>query len=250
MSDVFKNDFKKIDENSKKYIKNIQNGIDINENFNNLLIEFKPIMNKIIKKVKHNGNIDGDDLEQEAMIVLWKCCETYDFNTGAMFYAYYYNCVFRELNNYVDEFQAPYSVNKHEKRRMQELKAFARSYYDEYKKYPGVKEYVESGFDESIAKRCYSFFANIFNDCCLENKILKNESLDIENDYLDKELVGILLREIEKLNEKCKQIIKMRYFDELTYREIGIRMNISPTTVRKYEKKALSILKKRLSKFI
>jgi RNA polymerase sigma-70 factor (family 1) len=62
--------------------------------------------------------------------------------------------------------------------------------------------------------------------------------LDEEN-----ELIVLLHNEIEKLPPKCRIIFKLNRFEQLKYREIAIKLNISERTVENHIGNALKLLR-------
>lgn len=240
--------FKEINDAAIVYVKNIQNDIKPEESYNLLVAAFQPIINKIVKSVKHNGNIDRDDLVQEAEITLWKCCSKYDFNSTASFYTYFYNCCWNALNAHAYKFQTAITMNKHEKERTKVMREFAKSYYDLHGRYPTLEEYVDCGFSERLARR-YIDYINNMNGACVVVDENNADSGSIELDYENKEMIEALMGAVNALEERYQQIIKMRYFEKMTYKQISEKMNIGSTTVQTHEKKAIEILKARLVSF-
>lgn len=62
----------------------------------------------------------------------------------------------------------------------------------------------------------------------------------------EKELVRIIEREISLLPEKMRIVFEMSRNDELSYREIAEKLNISENTVKKQAQRAIKILKLRI----
>ena len=114
-------DFKEINKIAVEYVRNIQDGVRTEDNFNLLLKAFEPVIANLVKSVKHSQYIDVEDLKQEASICLWQCCEKYNFNKKASFYAFFYGCAFNSLTQYVYQHQTPIMLNKHEKERTKAL---------------------------------------------------------------------------------------------------------------------------------
>ncbi|SCY13277.1 FliA/WhiG family RNA polymerase sigma factor [Alkaliphilus peptidifermentans] len=67
-----------------------------------------------------------------------------------------------------------------------------------------------------------------------------------ENIVCGDEIKEILKDTIEQLPERERQVISLYYYDELTYREIGVVLNISESRVSQLHSKAISRLKGKL----
>lgn len=240
--------FKDINKMTIAYVKNIRYGVDIEHNFNLLAAAYQPVINKIIKGINHNGNIDIDDLRQEANISLWKCCNKYDFESSASFYTYFYGCCLNSLREHVYKFQTAITMNKHEKERTKVMREFSKVHYDLHGRYPTLEEYVDCGFSERLARR-YIDYVNNMNGTCVLLDECQEDPCSIECEYENKEVIEALMSGIDGLEERYKQIIKMRYFEKMTYKQIAEKMHIGSTTAQTYEKKAIELLKERLASF-
>lgn len=115
------------------------------------------------------------------------------------------------------------------------------------------------------------FFTSIQNQCLkyLEHlKVLKKYRVYAENrlkqiqfmnsisgDYplanlISQEIVEEIEASIDNLPDKCKEIFKLSRFENLSYEEISVRLNISINTVRKQMSRALEKLRISLSKYL
>jgi RNA polymerase sigma factor (sigma-70 family) len=66
------------------------------------------------------------------------------------------------------------------------------------------------------------------------SEFLHTDWTNPEKDYIRKESEEILENAISKLNGKAKEVLNMRYYDNLTYQEIADRMSINIGTVKHY----------------
>jgi RNA polymerase sigma-70 factor (ECF subfamily) len=84
------------------------------------------------------------------------------------------------------------------------------------------------------------------------NQLLLNERgtmADEENRLLEnKEQLQIIQRQIEKLPPKCREVFKLSRQENLTYKSIAQRLNISEHTVDQHIRKALGILRSTLER--
>ncbi|RMF32135.1 MAG: RNA polymerase sigma-70 factor [Bacteroidetes bacterium] len=68
----------------------------------------------------------------------------------------------------------------------------------------------------------------------------------VEQDYLLTEMQERILTAIESLPPRCRLVFRLSRFEELSYREIAERLDISVKTVENQMGKALKILRERL----
>lgn len=67
---------------------------------------------------------------------------------------------------------------------------------------------------------------------------------DTANDQLDGMLLYRLNEELEKLPARSKQVIRMLYFDKLSYREVSQELDLAEKSVANMRKYALDLLRK------
>ena len=61
---------------------------------------------------------------------------------------------------------------------------------------------------------------------------VKAESLDPEENFMKKQKVELLREIVDKLKPKYKELIEMRYYEELSYEEISEKLNLPIGTVK------------------
>lgn len=78
-------------------------------------------------------------------------------------------------------------------------------------------------------------------------------SSDVSYETLQKldenEMMLLILAEIAKLPPKMREVFQLSRLENLTHREIAIKMGISETTVKKHVQNALGILRENLNKY-
>lgn len=90
----------------------------------------------------------------------------------------------------------------------------------------------------SLEEKLYDGSSNQFSD--LENK-------SPEDIVCNDEMFTLLRNNIDLLPDREKEVISLYYYDELTYKEIGVVLGISESRVSQLHSKAISRLKSKLS---
>lgn len=74
--------------------------------------------------------------------------------------------------------------------------------------------------------------------------------LATDRQFSEKALLEELKKQTEKLPERRREIFEMSRFDQLSHKEIGDKLNISPKTVENHINHALKSIRPRLEKII
>ena len=115
-----------------------------------------------------------------------------------------------------------------------------------------VYDNLES-FDEakaSISTWIYTIARNTLTDYYRTRKVHEEipidfeDSYSIEEDVCNREMLENLADALEKLDERSRHIVIMRYYSGLTMKKIAERMNISYSYVQLLHNKALKDMKK------
>jgi len=111
-----------------------------------------------------------------------------------------------------------------------------------------VKAYLYT----SVRNRCLNYIRDHknFRSYLLDVEIEDTE-LVIENQSMTQAETQVKIQQaIEKLPEKCRKVFELSRFDELKYKEIAEKLDISIKTVEAQVSKALKILREELKELI
>jgi len=113
-------------------------------------------------------------------------------------------------------------------------------------------------FEQSLSAYLYAAIRNrIINR--ISHRQVENKYIDSLRDFIDRdtymadyrlrerEIKRIVEREISSLPAKMKEIFELSRNDYLSYKQIAVKLQLSEHTVRTHVKKALRILKPKLS---
>lgn len=64
------------------------------------------------------------------------------------------------------------------------------------------------------------------------SKSIKSQNLDPEQNIIKKQKVELLRDVVEKLKPRYRELVKMRYYDELSYEEIAAKLDLPVGTVK------------------
>ena len=83
------------------------------------------------------------------------------------------------------------------------------------------------------------------NDSTLPFELV-DTNVDLENDYINNEVRSAVFQEINKLDDKLREIIILKFFDNMTYDEISKITKIPDRTIRFKLKKAFDKISNKL----
>lgn len=98
--------------------------------------------------------------------------------------------------------------------------------------------------------------SHTFNVMCLDEVLVDRMKSDEflvshedtpEEAVENKEMINLLAKYIDTLNEKERQVIALYYYEELTLKEIGLTLGVTESRVSQIHSKAMMTLKTRLS---
>lgn len=117
-----------------------------------------------------------------------------------------------------------------------------------YKAYKSIKNLKEPKyFNTWVMRIAINISTDFYNK---KSKIIYMEQEDVlekmEVHHDDKDERIFLMESLDKLPDKYKKVIVLKYFDDLTFKEIGEILDIPESTVKTNLYKGISILKKDL----
>ncbi len=218
--------------------------------------EYIPMVTKIARDLKINlpYNVEIDDLIQEGVIALLQAAEKYDPRYGATFKTFAYTRVKGAMIDYLRKLDyLPKNVR-------QDIKKFDRellNFYEQNKRLPTYEEMSEIlGIDVEEVEEIYRELA-LKQSLNLDQYLFESDensygSIDIKSEENVKEnawksiLHEQLVEAINKLDEKEKIILSMRFEYELSLKEIAEVLGVTESRVSQILGVILSKLRKML----
>lgn len=234
-------------EELNELIRKAQNGCEISKE---LAIEtnLRLVLN-IAHKFKGKESM-LDDLFQVGTIGLIKSLERFEIEKGYHFSTYASYLIYGEMKKYLRDYN-PVKISRNIKENGYKIKKFINEYYNEFYKEPTVKEIsnklklnekeVIVAF-ESLNE--IEYLSKMKTDNNGQETKSVEDKIKAENSQIDKWIEKENLKQaFDILNEKEKEIIILRYFEEKTQQEIGIEFGISQAHISRLERNALKKMK-------
>lgn len=202
----------------------------------------------LVNRYRVSKKEEKEDLNQVALIGLLKAIENFDFNYEVSFSTYAVPIILGEIKKHFRD-SSLLKVSRNLKDLRYQIEKEKENYLQEYGKEITLDE-LEKKFNMNRYDLILALESNI-SPLSLEKEYEneKDSGLSLESIISDKKedhLLDLLtLNEaIETLSEKEKMLIHLRYYGELSQKEIAIKFNVSQVQISRLEKQIIDKLKK------
>ena len=206
-----------------------------------------PLIKSIVKRYL-NKQIEYDDLMQLGTLGFVKALSNFKPEFGVRFSTYAVPMIAGEIKRFIRD-NGAIKVSRSVKAKNQKINKFIEEYRQNKQKEPLISEiaqYMEIDEQDVVfimdsSKYPVSIYAETDEDgLTLADKLCSKENND---DYIEK----LVLREIiDKLDERDKKIIILRYYRDKTQSEIAKELGVSQVQISRLEAKLLERMKKEL----
>lgn len=243
---------------NEELVDQIQKGINESSNIELLYNQNIGFICKVVKKYRYAymsdynsiSIIEMDNLIHEAYFGLIEATKRYTSNHGTLFLTYATHWISQAVRRFLENSGQVIRVPVH---RQQEIYKYnqATSYYlRHYNRMPSIHEYticvglpvhgIEQlekymfrgtiqSIDENISESYNSALCNTLScEINIEDDIVER----VVQEQIKEELWDIVAQVLK--DEKKLQIIKWRFIDEITIREIGTRVNLSTSAIERH----------------
>ena len=228
-------------------IKRAQNGDELAKE--SLVNENSPLIKSVVRWFRNKG-VENDDLYQLGCMGFLKAINNFDCSYNVKFSTYVVPMIVGEIKRFMRD-DGAVKVSRAIKSLNIKINKFINVYRAEKGKSPTILE-ISKEFNISeqevvmamdSAKMPVSLYTP-FDDEDEEGLTFIDRYDSQENeDFVDRFTLKDI---IEKLEERDKQIILMRYFQDKTQSEIAQRLGVSQVQVSRLENKILENIKKKL----
>ena len=201
----------------------------------------------VIKKFNNRGE-NLDDLFQVGAMGLIKAIDNFDFSHGVKFSTYAVPMIIGEIRRYLRD-NSKIRVSRSMKDIAYKALQFKEKYISEHMKEPTIEEIAKGINVETIdivialeaIQEPVSIFTPIFNNG--GDEIYLVDQIPDDSMSEEKRLNKMIIEEgIARLNDRLRNIIYDRYYDNKTQIEIAEELGISQAQVSRLEKSALKII--------
>lgn len=215
------------------------------------IVELHLYIAEIIARRFSGRGVDYDDLYQVAALALFKAIDRFDVSKGIKFVSFVTPSMVGEVKNYFRDrsrairlprrgMQLAQDVRRARAALEQELGRSPR--VDELADYLGISEdAVLEGIEMGGAANMSSLDAQIGED--EDDSPLSKFVGMSEQGFSDFERNDMISRALSHLDKRQRDVIRYRFFENLSQRDVAQRMDISQMTVSRIERQALAILR-------
>ena len=236
------------DKSTIEYIRQAKTG---DASAKEMLIEHNVSLVKCIVKRYLGKGVDYDDLFQIACMGLLKAISGFDERFGVKFSTYAVPMIAGEIKRFMRD-DGSVKVSRAMKQTAKEMNLFVEEYSIKNGKQPSVATIAEKfGLDEAetvfvmgSSKMPVSLYGGAdYKDGKQRELIETLPAQDNQEEWLDKML---LHGAIERLPEREKKIIVLRYFRDMTQSEVAEQIGVSQVQVSRIENKIIKEFREKL----
>jgi len=217
-----------------------------------ILKQYENLINSLAARFARGG-VAMDDLAQVASIGLIHALERFDNERGVKFVTYAVSTMVGEIKHYFRDHTWGLKVPRHLQEIATNLPRVEEELYCRLRRSPTIAELAERfrAREEDILEAME--LAHAYQPQSLDARIEfeSGDSTDRVQDLMgttDDRLEAVvehapLMAALDTLDERKRQIVKLRYFDEWSQSEVGREMGISQMHVSRLERQALTELR-------
>ncbi|MBO5046726.1 MAG: sigma-70 family RNA polymerase sigma factor [Clostridia bacterium] len=216
-----------------------------------LLLHNASLLKSILKRYLGKG-VEYDDLFQLASIGFLKAIAGFDESFGVKFSTYAVPMIAGEIKRFLRD-DGSIKVSRALKQSAREMNRFIESYSSEHGQQPSVKtlaqvfsmEESEVVFTLGSARMPISIYEQ--SDYKDEKSTVLADKIPSKDDQ-DEMIERMLLRSaIERLPDREKRIVVLRYFRDMTQSEVARQIGVSQVQISRIENKIMQEFRKELS---
>lgn len=209
------------------------------------------LLKSILKRYLKKG-VEYDDLYQLACIGFLKAIAGFDESFGVRFSTYAVPMIAGEIKRFLRD-DGSVKVSRALKQSAREMNRFIEQYSSEHGEQPTVKE-IAAAFSMDEGEVVFTLGSSKMPVSIYEQSDYKDEKSTSLCDKLparddqDEMIERMLLKTaIEKLPERERKIVFLRYFRDMTQSEVARRIGVSQVQISRIENKIMQDFKRELS---
>ena len=204
---------------------------------------------EIIARKFSGRGVDYDDLFQVAAMALTRAAERFDAERGIQFSTFATPAMVGEVKNYFRDKSRLIRTSRRGGALLKMVEAARESLtqnlgraprVDEIAAHAGITEDDVLEALEAASMQPVSLDAEPAED---ERSIAETLGAE-ERGYLDFENADLLRRSMDRLNDKQRAVIELRFFENLSQREAAQRLGVSQMSVSRAERSALEAMRR------
>lgn len=215
------------------------------------ILELHLYIAEIIARKFSGRGVDYDDLYQVAALALFKAIDRFDITKGIKFASFVTPSMVGEVKNYFRDRSRAIRMPRRGMQLAQMVRKARAELEQELGRSPRVNELADylnlsedeilEGLEMSNAATVASLDAQIGEE--EDDSPLSKFIGASEQGFADFERNDMLKRAFSHLDERQLNVIRYRFFENLSQREVAQKMDISQMTVSRIERQALEILR-------
>ena len=212
-----------------------------------IIIKNQNLAYSLISRYKISRKEEKEDLYQVAIIGLIKAIDNFDLNYNVSFSTYAVPIILGEIKKYFRD-ASLFKMSRNIKDLYYKIEKEKRTYYEKYNKEISLEE-LEENLQVDRYDLILAMESNITPLSLEKEYSNKDSSYTLESTIVDTKknnLIDLLTLHdsLKILNDREMLLVKLRFYNDLSQKEVAAKFNVSQVQISRLEKQIIDKLKK------
>lgn len=225
-----------------------------------IILRYIPLVHFVLGRLGISQAIGADyeDAASQGILGLIEAVDRYDASHGTQFSTY---AILRIRGKVIDQLRSHDWLSRGARQRARQLQGAIDSFWEKHHRPPSDEELAEVlQWDEEGLRRAYMDSSHIIlsldtvitadgDETISLHEILADDEQESPDTFIEnEELKDLLIRIIQSLPEREQLVLSLYYYERLTFKEIGMVLDVSESRVCQLHTKAILSLRSKLKK--
>lgn len=225
-----------------------------------IILRYIPLVHFVLGRLGLSQAIGGDyeDAASQGILGLIEAVDRYDASHGTQFSTY---AILRIRGKVIDQLRSHDWLSRGARQRARQLQGAIDSFWEKHQRSPSDEELAELlQWDEEGLRQAFLDSSHILlsldtivtaegDETISLHEVLADEEQENPDALIEQEeLKETLVKVIQSLPEREQLVLSLYYYEHLTFKEIGMVLNVSESRVSQLHAKAILSLRSKLKR--
>lgn len=225
-----------------------------------IILRYIPLVHFVLNRlgISQSTNQDYEDAASQGIIGLIEALDRYDLSYGTQFSTY---ATLRIRGKVIDQLRSHDWLSRGARQRAKQMQGAIDSLWEKYQRPPTdeeISQYLnldEESYRQALLDSHHQIVSldtvvsSDGNDVLSLHEFIADEDSGNPDHYLEEaEIKEVLIRAIQSLPHREQLVLSLYYYEKLTFKEIGLILDVSESRVCQIHTKAVMMLKSRIAR--